>query len=299
MRPTGVSTHYLFVTIVVSALALCVTASAVEVQLAGIRLGQHSLHILQVYGQPDCVILGSTGPGAISTGGGGGAAAAAGPSAGAPPEGPAGGGEGMAAAGPAGSPPGIPSGGPGPSGGEGAPATAAFGGAPTAGGGAPSGTRFARSVDVPDWASVLRTPMTTKETMWCYRRGDVSLAFILDRDGYVVGILVAGKRCDWARTALGEPHRSVKLGDSFKTVIDRYGYPASGGPASGFSRDVTLNYGYDNNIEFWFTDMKVSRIFIWEAQVRAPAPLRLPAAGFAGRPQLNSNKPGLPPVQEQ
>lgn len=290
MRASGLLTHYLRLTIPLAALALCVTASAVEVQLAGIRLGQHSLHVFQVYGQPDCVILGANGPGGISTGGGGiagAAAAAAGPSAGAPAEAP-GGAEGMGASAGEGAPPGA----------EGAAAQPSFGGAPTAGGGAPAGTRFARSENVPDWASVVRTPMTTKETMWCYRRGDVSLAFILDRDGYVVGILVAGKRCDWARTALGEPRRTVKLGDSFKTVIDRYGFPASSGPGAGFSRDVTLNYGYDNNIEFWLTDMRVSRIFIWEAQVRAPAPLRLPAAGMAGKPQLDPNKPGLPPVQE-
>lgn len=280
MRPCRLSTHHLCLVITLAALALCVTASATEVQLAGVRLGQHSFHVFQVYGQPDCVIFGADGPGGISTAGGGApAAAAAGPSAGEPSGGPSAGAEGA-----------MPGEG-------GAPAEPAFGGASTAGGGAPSGTRFARSVDVPDWASVVRTPMTTKETMWCYRRGDVSLAFILDRDGYVVAILVAGKRCDWARTALGEPKRAVKLGDSFKTVIDRYGYPASSGPGSGFSRDITLNYGYDNNVEFWLTDMKVSRIFIWEAQVRAPAPLRLPAAGISGKPQLDPNKPGLPPVR--
>jgi len=290
MRVSGLSTHYLRLTIALAALALCVTASAVEVQLAGVRLGQHSLHVFQVYGQPDCIILGADGPGGISTGGGGtpgAAAAAAGPSAGEPSAGPSGGAEGIGASGGEGAPPGA----------EGAAPTPSFGGASTAGGGAPSGTRFARSVDVPDWASVVRTPMTTKETMWCYRRGDVSLAFILDRDGYVVAILIAGKRCDWARTALGEPKRAVKLGDSFKTVIDRYGYPSQSGPGGGFSRDVTLNYGYDNNVEFWLTDMKVSRIFIWEAQVRAPAPLRLPAAGVAGKPQLDPNKPGLPSVR--
>lgn len=134
---------------------------------------------------------------------------------------------------------------------------------------------------MPDWANVVQISMTTKETMWCYRRGDTALGFVLDRDGYVVAITAGGKQCAWVRTALAEPKRTVKLGDTYKKVIDRYGFPmdTSTTPGSGYSRDVTLHYGYDNNIDFTLRDMKVRRIYIWESQLRRPEAVRLPSRG--------------------
>lgn len=194
-------------------LAAC-SAWCEEIQLAGIRLGQHSLKVLQAYGQPNCIITGVNGPGTISNG-------------------------------------------------------ASLG----------AGGQVATQRDFPDWASPLTIPMTTKENMWCYQRGGVVLGVVLDRDGYVVGLAVGGEKCDWARTAMGEPLRTVKLGDSLQRVIDRYGYPqtTSVEPGSGFSRDITLHYGYGQNVDFTCRNMKVNRIYIWEAQLRGTGPVRLPS----------------------
>jgi hypothetical protein len=266
--------------LVVCALAVALltagVAWATEIQLAGIRLGQNALSVQQVYGQPDCVILGTIGAGTIASSVGvAGASGAASGFAG-------GGGEG-------GPPPGGPPAGPGglgaPPGFGMAPATVAAAGGVVA--------RFAASRDIPDWANIVLTPMTTHELMWCYRRGDVALGFVLDREGYVVAIVVGGKDCDWARTALGEPQRQVKLGDSFQRVIDRYGYPedTSVAPVVGFSQDVTANFGYNNNIQFTLRDLRVRRIYIWESQLRREVPVRLPSAGFGMAAGLDETLP--------
>jgi hypothetical protein len=202
------------VALIMTALLVAAAASADEVQLAGIRLGQHSLKVLQAYGQPDCIISGADGPGTISNGASPGAA----------------------------------------------------------------GT-IAAPHDFPDWAYPVTVQMTTKETQWCYHRGDVALGVVLDRDGYVVALAVSGKRCDWVRTALGEPLRTIKLGDSLQRTMDRYGFPTTTSvePGSGFSRDIQLHYGYGQNITFTCRDMRVNRIYIWEAQLRGTGPVRLPS----------------------
>lgn len=275
-------------------------AWAIEVQLAGIRLGQHAHNVLQVYGQPDTVIMGETGPGSISTGVG--AAPAAAPQAG------EGFGGAEAAEGPgmgAGAMPGmglgmgLPGLGMPGIGGEQMPGAMPTDtpGAQATGAGAPG--RFARHRDIPAWAAPVQVSMTESETMWAYRRGDVALAFILDRDGYVVGIAVGGKRADWVRTALGEPKRTVKLGDRFETVIERYGHPTATdllGGGAGFSRDVTLSYTYGNNIQFILRDMRVRRIYIHEAQMRGTAPVRLPGPNIGQRGPAGQPAAGMPPV---
>jgi len=122
---------------------------------------------------------------------------------------------------------------------------------------------------------------------WIYKKGPVVMGFVLDRDGFVRVIAVAAERCNYARTALWRPHRYVKLGDSFKQVIYRYGYPdeqllfswsgpgaasVGGGPVSvsfnqvsrSFGRDILLSYDENNNIRFTLHDMVVTRIHIWE-----------------------------------
>jgi hypothetical protein len=202
------------VALILAALLAASAASADEVQLAGLRLGQHSLKVLKVYGQPDCIITGADGPGTVSNGASPGAAG-----------------------------------------------------------------QVAAPHDFPDWAYPVTITMTSKETMWCYHRGDVALGVVLDRDGFVVALGVSGKRCDWVRTALGEPLRTIKLGDSMQRIIDRYGYPmtTSVESGSGFSRDIQLHYGYGQNITFTCRDMKVNRIYIWEAQPRGTGPVRLPS----------------------
>ena len=278
-------------------------AWAHEVQLAGIRLGQHAHNVLQVYGQPDTVIMGETGPGSISTG----VAVAAG----APQTGPGFGG-GPAAEGPGmgagmgmpgmGAGMGLPGlGMPGMAGGQMPGAQQPTEGAPGAQATGVTGaaTRFAQHRDIPAWAHPVQVPIIETETMWCYRRGDVALAFILDRDGYVVGIAIGGKRADWARTALGEPKRTIKLGDRFETVIERYGHPTATDLMSvgaGFSRDINLSYTYGNNIQFALRDMRVRRIYIHEAQMRGTAPVRLPGPDIGARGPASQPAAGMPPV---
>lgn len=176
-------------------------------------------------------------------------------------------------------------------------AAAAGAAAARAGGGGVGGPFAAETLfRIPD---TLQVGMQATETMWVYQRHGVTVAFILDRDGYIVGILVAGKNCDWARTALGEPRRTIKLGDDFDRVIQRYGYPQNtdlvGSPV-GFSRDVVLHYGYNNNVQFYLRDMKVVRIFIWEADIRPTAPVRAPAANLGTRGAPDEAPAGMPPV---
>ena len=292
---------------------IAATASANEIQLAGIRLGQHALNLFQVYGQPDGIVEGQSEALTPAAGAGAGAGGAqAGPQGGM--EGGMGGGipgvgtademAGMGPGGTAGMMMGMVQGLLG--GGQAAPQQAA-GAAPAAGGAAggrpPSPNPFFRS-SIPDWASPVWVRLWADETLWVYRRGAVVLGFVLDRDGYIVAICVAGEKCDWARTAMWDPKRTVKLGDNFRTVINRYGYPtrtdvynrvdrtwASNFPPSTVDsafggiqhayRDLILHYGHNDNIEFLLRDMEVIRIHIWEPEARPPEP-RLEEAGVAG-----------------
>ncbi len=300
--------------LVCAVILLSTTAtSADEIQLAGIRLGHHALDLMRVYGQPDGVYKG-----AFAGRGAGGQAAGAG----------AGGGMAGGEAGPPGGGPGMGMGGPGMGGEMGAMAEAgntagmmmgalggllggmAGGGQPTAGaspqagsstlgawssagdapGGRPPSPTGFRWNDSPDWADPVNISLQPEETQWVYRRGAVVVGFVLDRDGYVVAIAVAGIKCDWARTAMWDKKRSVKLGDSYDTVIKRYGYPTrtqaydridrpwpTSQPGLGVggignaSRDMILQYTEGNNIMFLVQDMKVVRIHIWEPEARPPA----------------------------
>ncbi|NSW57730.1 MAG: hypothetical protein HPY44_17095 [Armatimonadetes bacterium] len=293
----------------------CTVALANEIQLAGVRLGQHAHNVMQVYGQPDCVILGSTGPGSVGLGAaaaGGGAASGQAGGTTADVLNPAiqqGAEVGAAAGAAAGSEMGfaaaLEAGRIGDIGrmtqagadmgaqiGAQAGATVAAARATGALGGTRGSRRFADDFDLQTWAEPVHTQMTTKEQMWCYWRKGVALAFVLDRDGYVVKIAVSGKKADWIRTAMGEPKRTIKLGDDFQKVVERYGYPESVNNLSGdgFSRDVRLHFGYANNITFTLREMKVVGIEIWETDLRGTAPVRLPASGIGANP----TRSGLP-----
>jgi hypothetical protein len=303
------------------ALGVVASVSANEIQLAGIRLGQHVMHVMQVYGQPNGIVKGSGG-GTVS--GAAAAAAAAGQPGPAGQLGGAPGAEGVAGEGSqgAGEPGAEGAGGATPPAG-GPTATAAVGGAGSGGGsvgGAPIGPRpFFRS-DCPDWAAPVWVPMTAEESLYVYRRGAVVLGVVVDRDGYVNAIAVAGLTCDWARTALWDPHRSVKLGDDYRRVIERYGYPdqaqsyaradrsfasmrsldavdAAFGGIGNATRDLILHYGEGNNVEFLMRDMKVVRIHIWEPDMRPPAPragAAPAAAATAGGEGALGGEPGGP-----
>lgn len=254
-------------TILVVLLLAVSLAGAKEQQLAGIRLGQHAINLIEVYGQPDGIVSGA----GAEFGGGAGADVMELPGAPAAPAGvPGAPSPGMPAAG--------PEAGPGPM--EPGAAAPEAGAAPAPGGGAAVSTVF------PLWATAVWMELKAGQTEWIYNKGPVVLGFVLDRDGYIDSITVVGEECNYARTALWRPHQYIKLGDDFKRVLFRYGYPdqeipfTSSGPGSAapgggppavsfggasrsFTRDVILRYTENNNIAFTLHNFKVTRIQIW------------------------------------
>ena len=265
------------------------SAGATEVQLCGIRLGHHAINLLDVYGNPDGIVVGSGEATAAQTPGGAGGVGAPGMEGGmmgAPAMmGPPGAGD-MMGAGMSGPAMMGGAGGPGEmgmmagamGGPEGAmPTMGGAGAAVAAGGGA-----------FPRWALPIWVTMRPGEVEWIYRKNDVVMGFVLDEFGYVTVIAVAGESCDWARTAMWRPHDFAQLGDDFKRIIYRYGYPDDtitfdttgfqtaepfAGPVSvtfnsntrTFARDVIIRYTERNNIAFTFHNMRCTRIHIWSA----------------------------------
>jgi hypothetical protein len=289
-----------------------VSAQAREVQLAGIRLGDHAINILDVYGMPDGIAVGEgtqltvaqTAGGAAGgasmmgqpTGGDimgmamgamgmGGGMPGMMPMGGGPPGGMPGG-PGMPGGMPGGPPGGMPGGegaGAFPGGAPGAPGAA---GGPGAGAGGAAAGGLAQE-PFPIWALAVWVDLEARDVEWVYQKGPVVMGFVLDRDGFCKVIAVAAENCNYARTSLWQPHKYIKLGDNFKRVMYRYGYPdetitfnASGpgevGTGGGevsvqfgqttrtYSRDCLLRYTQNNNVEFTLHDMVVSRIYIWE-----------------------------------
>lgn len=283
--------HRTAVAIIVCMLSLALiggVAYAREVQLAGMRLGQHAINLLDVYGQPMGI---ATGQGEEFASGGGGAAMGVGMEGMGMP--------GMEMGGPAMGMPGaeampgamppepgmMPEGAPPMGPGEFPGAEVGMEGAAAAPGGAAAAGGVQRN-PYPLWALPVWVSLGANEVQWLYRVGPVVLGFVLDRDGYIKSIAVAAENCDFARTALWQPHQYVKLGDNYKRVLYRYGWPdetltyyatgpgevgTGGGPVSvtwngvtrEFSRDVILRYTEHNNIEFTFHNMKCVRIHIW------------------------------------
>jgi hypothetical protein len=265
------------------------TADAREVQLAGMRLGQHAVNLLDIYGQPAGIV---TGQGEAFAGGGGGAAAGGmgmeagmgGMDAGMGME------AGMGMGPEMGMEPGMEAGMPeagmeGPGAFPGAGAEGAPGGA---GGGAAAGATAGgvQANPYPLWALPVWVDLESNQVQWLYRIKGVVLGFVLDRDGYIESIAVAGEECGFARSSMWQPHQYVKLGDSYKRVIYRYGWPdetityystgpgevgTGGGPISvtwngmtrEFTRDCILQYTEHNNINFTFHNMKCVRMHIW------------------------------------
>ncbi|MGE5532698.1 MAG: hypothetical protein ACM3VW_11365 [Bacteroidota bacterium] len=291
------------------ALVLCLSlsvASAREVQLAGIRLGDHAVNLLDVYGTPNGIAAGegteltaAQAPAAAGAGAGGPALfqppgmdmmGMAGAMLGMPGMGAGPGMPGMPAGpgmpGMGGGPGEFPGGAPGGPGMPGAEGAGGPGGAPggAAGGGGAGGMQ---TEPFPVWALAVWVDLGPHEVEWVYNKGNVVLGFVLDRDGFVKVIAVAAEKCNYARTALWRPHRYIKLGDDFKRVIYRYGYPdetvtfTSSGPGEAstgggtvsvqfgtttrtFSRDCLMRYTNNNNVEFTLHNMTVTRIHIWE-----------------------------------
>jgi hypothetical protein len=283
------------------------SAEGAEIQLAGIRLGQHAINLLDVWDQPDGIVVGEGPEVAAPTMAQMPGAAAGTPlvtapgmgmdmlgmgAMGMPPMGP------MGPMGPVAAQPGMEAmGGMGPFPGAGMgampPGMGPEMGAPGAMGapggmamGAPGAAAAAAGPvsPFPIWAMPVWVTIEPGEVEWLYQRGPVVMGFVLDRDGYITCIAVAGYECNWARTALWQPHRYVKLGDSLKRVLYRYGYPdevqtySASGPGVAqssitvsfgqvsrtYSRDCILRYTEKSNIAFTLHDFKVVRIHIWQ-----------------------------------
>jgi hypothetical protein len=89
----------------------------------------------------------------------------------------------------------------------------------------------------------------------------------------VIAIAVAGDYFPYARTALGDPFRSIQLGDDLQRVLLRYGPPDSAylvgqmqpvqPTAVGIFSMISLRYTDSSNIEFLVVNNKVKRIFIF------------------------------------
>ena len=243
-------------------------AFGLETQLAGIRLGDHGNRLMDVHGPPDGIVVGVE------------KAAAAGEGA-----------EGEGEEGEPGFPGAIGGGGeeeeeeePSEEGEEGEEGGEA--GVAGAAGGGP----------MPTWALPLWVELRPGETEWIYNgsknpryKSPVVLGFVLDRDGFVSVISLAGRYCSYAATAGNDPGKRVKLGDAFGTVFHRYGQPdeyvtfsAAAGqvaqPFTGeiavqfteggnvFSRDLVLRYTERSNVAFTLHEMAVTRIHIWSTE---------------------------------
>ncbi|GBC99723.1 hypothetical protein HRbin17_02254 [bacterium HR17] len=116
--------------------------------------------------------------------------------------------------------------------------------------------------------------LDTNEIYFVYRRGTANLCFLVEARGErmeVVAISVAGQRFDAARTALGDPFKSVKLGDDLRRVFLRYGQPDElvyYNPVNlqlvpTATGNMILRYHKSSNIEFTVLNDRVVRIFIF------------------------------------
>jgi len=120
--------------------------------------------------------------------------------------------------------------------------------------------------------------LDTNEVYFVYRRQGAHLNFLMKLTGTegrkefrVVAITVAGRRYDGARTAKGDPFKSIKLGDDLQRVLMRYGQPdeifyynpVTLQVVNTPTRNLILRYHRTSNIEFTTLENKVVRIFIF------------------------------------
>lgn len=122
------------------------------------------------------------------------------------------------------------------------------------------------------WVIPVWIPLQRDQSLWLYKRNGASMSFLLDGSGMVLAITVAGRRFDSARTALGDPFKTIKLGDELQRVLLRYGQPdeviafnvQTLQPTTAFmTRNMVLRYHRSSNIEFTVVDYRVVRIFIF------------------------------------
>ena len=78
---------------------------------------------------------------------------------------------------------------------------------------------------LPDWALAVTVDLKAGEVEWLYKRETYAMGFVVDRLGFCEAIIVAGIQSPIARTQQEDPIHTVKLGDDFRKVQFRYGYP--------------------------------------------------------------------------
>ncbi|MCS7186021.1 MAG: hypothetical protein RMK89_03600 [Armatimonadota bacterium] len=290
---------FCLVLIAIGSVVLLATAQKqrrLEVQLAGIRLGSPVIDkdengnlkptcLLRVWGLPDFIIVPTAMPVQPTMGMPGAPMMPGMPGAPMMPGGPmAPGGIGGMGSEFGGQPPFMR---PGAGGMPGGPAPGAHGATPAGGPTIPSapgapmmpgmgiGTGTGTTAPVPSelaWALPVFIQPQQNQRLWLYRREQAALSF-LEQDGIVIAIAVAGERFPYAKTALGDPFRSIELGDELQRVLLRYGPPDSAlligqmqpiQPTSvGIFSTLSLRYHESSNIEFLIVNNKVVRIFIF------------------------------------
>jgi hypothetical protein len=149
-----------------------------------------------------------------------------------------------------------------------------LGGAAGATGVAPT---FPRPEELP-WVIPPFVQPEMNEIYFVYRRQGAHLNFLMElrevsgrNELRVVAITVAGRRYDGARTAKGDPFKSIKLGDDLQRVLMRYGQPdeivyynpLTLQVVNTPTRNLILRYHRTSNIEFTTLENKVVRIFIF------------------------------------
>ena len=122
------------------------------------------------------------------------------------------------------------------------------------------------------WAIPVFIQPQQNQRLWLYRREQAALGF-LEQDGIVIAIAVAGDYFPYSKTALGDPFKSIQLGDDLQRVLLRYGPPDSARligqmqpiqpTAVGIYSMISLRYTESSNIEFLVVNNKVKRIFIF------------------------------------
>lgn len=236
---------------IVYALALitfCFTvtaASAAELQLAGIKLGRPAITILQKYGNPAEIRIGSTTQASTTAStGASGAMMMPGGMPGMP---------GAMSTMPGGMPgmPGMPGAMTMPGGMPGMP------GAMTMPGGMPGMPGSPGAMTAPGTTAGTTTQTATKatEVTWVYKFSkNRTLEFVINPQGRILQIAAFGAEWPGVNTALG-----IKLGNTYKEIIRKYGWPESH-EAQG--SNIVIKYPDKHRVLFTMSDQTVVGITI-------------------------------------
>ena len=83
----------------------------------------------------------------------------------------------------------------------------------------------ANNSGLPNWALAVTVQLDDNHVEWLYQRDTYSMGFVVDRLGFVDAIIVSGTSSPITKTQLEDPVHTVQLGDDFRKVVFRYGYP--------------------------------------------------------------------------